>query len=220
MIKIQNISKSYLNGDEKSLVIDNASLSIDAGSIISIFGNSGSGKTTLLSIIGTLLKPDSGELFLNDNLVDFNDVFEIRTKFIGFIFQEHLLIPEYTIEENIILPQLILGKTVLEAKKHTLELLDSIELTYLKNRYPSQLSRGERQRISLLRALANKPKVLLCDEPTASLDKKNSELLLDLIVKINKSSDTTFIITTHDESFKNVSTLNYNLEFGKLNLIK
>ena len=217
MLKLEKITKNYFANKSKTTVLNNISIKINQGDLITIYGKSGSGKTTLLSIAGTMLSPDSGKIYLNDKEIDSKtNINSIRQKLISFIFQDHCLLPEYNMLENIMLPSLITGKGYKESKESALSLLDLFDLQSIKSRYPNETSRGEKQRISLLRALINKPKIIFADEPTGNLDKTNCELLLNLIVKINKDTDTTFVIATHDKSFAKVSDITYNLNNGLL----
>ncbi len=212
MIKLKNISKSYTTNSESIKIIDNLSIEFQKEKIYSIMGKSGSGKTTLLSIIGGLLKPDEGKVDIdsadNVNSVDF--------KKISFVFQNPRLLDEYNIIENIMLPLLINNNSYSDSYEVANQLLYKMDLEELKKRYPNQLSRGEQQRISLLRSLSNNPRIILADEPTASLDEKNCEQLLNFIVKINKEFKILFIISTHDKKFMNISDNSYKLIKGKL----
>ena len=212
MIKLKNISKSYTTNSESIKIIDNLSIEFQKEKIYSIMGKSGSGKTTLLSIIGGLLKPDGGKVDIdsadNVNSVDF--------KKISFVFQNPRLLDEYNIIENIMLPLLINNNSYSDSYEVANQLLYKMDLEELKKRYPNQLSRGEQQRISLLRSLSNNPRIILADEPTASLDEKNCEQLLNFIVKINKEFKILFIISTHDKKFMNISDNSYKLIKGKL----
>ena len=219
MIKLENITKTYSNSLERVKVLDNINVNIKIGEIVTIIGKSGSGKTTLLSIIGTMLKQDKGLLYINNDRIDLNSNLDyLRQNLISFVFQDHLLLPEYRIIENIMLPSIIAGKSYNDSKNSALELLNLFNLENIKNRYPNQTSRGEKQRVSLLRAMINKPKLILADEPTGNLDKSNCELLLNLIVKINNDTNTTILIATHDKKFIEVSDITYNLKNGALNL--
>ena len=212
MIKLKNISKSYTTNSESIKIIDNLSIEFQKEKIYSIMGKSGSGKTTLLSIIGGLLKPDEGKVDINSadnvNSVDF--------KKISFVFQNPRLLDEYNIIENIMLPLLINNNSYSDSYEVANQLLYKMDLEELKKRYPNQLSRGEQQRISLLRSLSNNPRIILADEPTASLDEKNCEQMLNFIVKINKEFKMLFIISTHDKKVMNISDYSYNLIKGKL----
>ena len=220
MIKLENIYKSYGNTKNSVKVLENLNLTVHQGEISTVIGNSGSGKTTLLSIMGALMPPDSGNVTIEDNIVDKNlKLNKLHQEIVGFIFQEHYLLPEYNVIENLILPQLIAGKSYNESKKYSIYLLEEIKLDKLKFRNVNEVSRGEKQRIALLRGIVNNPKIILADEPTGNLDKNNCKQLLNLIVKINKSKQTTFIIATHDKSFIDISTNVYELKYGMLTKI-
>ena len=212
MIKLNNISKSYNTNSESIKIIDNLSIEFQKQKIYSIMGKSGSGKTTLLSIIGGLLIPDKGDIIVNE----INNLESIDFKKMSFVFQEPRLLDEYNVIENIMLPLLINNKSYAESYKKAYQLLSRMGLDELSKRYPEQLSRGEQQRISLLRSLSNSPQIILADEPTASLDEKNCEQLLDFIVKINREFKILFIISTHDKKFMNISDNSYRLIKGKL----
>ena len=212
MIKLKNISKSYTTNSESIKIIDNLSIEFQKEKIYSIMGKSGSGKTTLLSIIGGLLRPDEGKVDINST----DNVNSVDFKKISFVFQNPRLLDEYNIIENIMLPLLINNNSYSDSYEVANQLLYKMDLEELKKRYPNQLSRGEQQRISLLRSLSNNPRIILADEPTASLDEKSCEQLLNFIVKINKEFKILFIISTHDKKFMNISDNSYKLIKGKL----
>ena len=200
MLKINNISKSFT---QRGLVLNGLSLDVNERESIAIMGPSGSGKTTLMNIIGLLDKPDSGEVtFRGASVAGFTDdeSAQYRNRNIGFVFQEHLLLPHLTISENILLPLLAAKYTVnelAEKEQHVINLMKKTGISDLVAKYPFRISGGEAQRVALVRALANNPSVLLADEPTGSLDANNADILGDLLLEINREFGTTLIVATH-----------------------
>lgn len=199
MIEVRNISKSF----DRLRVLDDVSLTINDGEFLSIVGPSGAGKTTLLQIIGSLEAPDSGSV-----LYDGTDIVKMksdalarfRNSNIGFVFQFHQLLPEFTITENVALPAMIGGKSRREAMAEASKILEGLGLSSRLDHRPNQLSGGERQRAAAARALINDPKVILADEPSGSLDSHNREELYRLFFELRATTGKTFIIVTHDES--------------------
>ena len=217
MIEVKNIFKQISTETENIKILDNISFSIKSNEISLIYGHSGVGKSTLLSIIGTLMKPTAGKVVFDDKEIDFtSDLSKLRREKIGFVFQENYLLPEYNMMENLIIPQLINGKKYNEAKLKAEEMLALVNLENLSKRYFNQISGGEKQRISLIRSLVNNPSIIIADEPTGNLDENNCKQLLDLIVKLNKELDKSFLIATHDSRFKDISNSIYNLFNGEL----
>jgi lipoprotein-releasing system ATP-binding protein len=219
MLKINNISKSF---NQRGLVLNDLSLNISEGDSIAITGPSGSGKTTLMNIIGLLDNPDSGEIYFKDNpvlLYSADESANYRNRNIGFVFQDHLLLNHLTVKENITLPILANKSSidVLEEKeKHISFLMKSIGIDLLSAKYPFQISGGEAQRVTLVRALVNKPSILLADEPTGSLDSGNAEILGDLLLEINRKFGISLILATHSEGLAGKMKIHYRLEDGKL----
>lgn len=219
MLSIKNISKSFI---QRGSVLDNLSLEIAEGKSIAIMGPSGSGKTTLLNIIALLDKPDSGDIRFNDQSIsNFSDnqAAEYRNRNIGFVFQEHLLMPHLNVYSNILLPLLPAKYNkaeMAEREKHILRLLEKAGIAALKEKYPFQISGGEAQRVALVRALANNPSVLLGDEPTGSLDAKNAEIMGNLMLEMNKEFGTTLLIATHSEGLAEKMSRTYRLTEGRL----
>jgi len=219
MLSIKGISKSY---NQRGLVLDNLSLEVKEGATISVMGPSGSGKTTLLNIIGSLDKPDSGEvIFKGTPIAAFSEEESAgyRNRNLGFVFQEHLLLPYLTVYENISLPLLASPQSSaeLEGKRQFIEdLMQSTGISDLKGKYPSHISGGEAQRVALVRALVNKPSILLADEPTGSLDSKNAENLGKLLLDVNMRYGITIILATHSPGLADKMSTKMHLEEGKL----
>ncbi|WP_029687960.1 ABC transporter ATP-binding protein [Thermoanaerobacter sp. A7A] len=204
MVKLVNVSKSY----DGYLAINNVNLEIKEGSFTGIIGESGSGKSTLLYLIGGLIKPDCGGIFINNkNIVDLNDdeVSEFRCNNIGFVFQFYNLIPGMTVRENIELPIVIsarnnnIGNYIKVKKEEVEKLIDDLGLSEYIDRDITTLSGGQQQRVAIARALVNNPVVILADEPTGNLDSKNSEKILELFHEINLTKKKTIIMVTHSE---------------------
>jgi lipoprotein-releasing system ATP-binding protein len=204
MIKAVNINKSF--GDLQ--VLKNVSLEIKQGEIVSIVGPSGAGKTTLLQIIGTLDKPDSGEVTINGTHV-FNlpekPLSSFRNQHIGFVFQFHQLLPEFSALENIMIPALIAKKSREEAEKLAMDLLTFLKIDDRAEHKPNELSGGEKQRVAVARALINNPDVILADEPSGSLDSKNKEELHRLFFELRDKFNQTLVIVTHDKELASIS---------------
>lgn len=199
MIEINNIHRSFgsLN------VLKGISFSIEQGEIVSIVGPSGAGKTTLLQIIGTLDRPDKGEIKYDGvNVAQLNDnkLAEFRNRNIGFVFQFHQLLPEFTVLENVAMPALIGGTNQSKSYAKAMELIEYLGLKERANHRPNQLSGGEKQRAAVARALINSPQVIFADEPSGSLDSQNKTELHNLFFKLRKDLKQTFVIVTHDES--------------------
>lgn len=200
MIKAKNIKKSFGNLE----VLKNIHLEIPRGKIYSVVGASGAGKTTLLQILGTLSKPDSGEIFYDDKKVSTlpeKKLAEFRNKEIGFVFQFHHLLPEFTALENVCIPAFIAGLSKRDAEKEAMKLIDYLGLKERINHKPSELSGGEKQRVAVARALINKPAVVLADEPSGNLDSANRNELHDLLFNLRDDFGQTFVIVTHDDQF-------------------
>ncbi len=201
---LQEIRKSFFYLNKKVEILKGVNLSVEKGEKIAIVGPSGVGKTTLLHIIGTLEKPDSGELFLNGrslSLISEKELAEVRKRFIGFVFQMHYLLPELTVLENVLLPGKLAGlkdKEADERAKVLLELFGLGERLFYK---PSRLSGGERQRVAIARALLLNPPLLLADEPTGNLDPQTAEEVIQAFLKANKEAETTLILVTHNLDF-------------------
>lgn len=219
MLKINNISKSFT---QRGLVLDSLSLEVNEGDSIAIMGPSGSGKTTLMNIIGLLDKPDSGEItFRGTSIADFSDDESAvyRNRNVGFVFQDHLLLPHLTVSENVLLP-LHAEKTsdaeLVLKEQHVIELMEKSGISGLVDKYPFRISGGEAQRVALVRALANSPSILLADEPTGSLDAKNADILGELLLEMNGEFGITLILATHSVDLAKKMSRILRLEEGKL----
>ena len=214
MIQAKGITKSY--GDVQ--ILKGIDLSIKNNELISIVGASGAGKTTLLQIIGTLEKPDKGHYSI-DGVSPFNlsqkQLSKFRNKEIGFVFQFHQLLPEFTAIENIVLPALIRGDKKEDAEKRAKDLLSFLNLAQRDDHKPNALSGGEQQRVAVARALINQPKLILADEPSGNLDTKNSEELHQLFFKLREEFGQTFVIVTHNEDLANISDRKLEMADGK-----
>ncbi|GHU87627.1 lipoprotein-releasing system ATP-binding protein LolD [Bacteroidia bacterium] len=217
MITAQGITKSF--GDLQ--VLKGIDLSIERGEIISIVGPSGAGKTTLLQILGTLDKPDGGDVFYGQNNISGmkdKDIASFRNKKIGFVFQFHQLLPEFTAMENVMIPLLIGRVKPAEAEKRSREILKFMGLADRLEHKPSELSGGEKQRVAVARALANEPDVVFADEPSGSLDTRNKEELHQLFFDLRKELNQTFVIVTHDEHLASITDRTIHMLDGRIKL--
>ena len=217
MLVSQGISHHY--GDLR--VLNGVDLSVKQGEIVSIVGSSGAGKTTLLQILGTLETPQSGILTI-DGINPFElsqkKLAAFRNQHIGFIFQFHQLLPEFTAIENAILPALIKGTSVAEAKKNALEIFELLGVQHRAEHKPSELSGGEQQRVAVARSLINRPKVIFADEPSGNLDSKNSEELHRLFFDLRDRFNQTFVIVTHNELLANMTDRKLVMKDGAFEL--
>lgn len=219
-IEAHQITKNYWDGDQQIQVLTGVNLNVETGELLCITGKSGCGKSTLLHILGLLDTQDSGKVLIAGKEIDSKskEAPYIRNKDLGFVFQFHYLIEDLTATENVALPMLIGGVTISKATKRACELLTGLGLNDRLNRYPNQLSGGEQQRVSLARALANDPKIVLADEPTGNLDPAHSGEVWDMMLKLNREMGQAFIIVTHDaESARKAHKL-YDLHDGELYL--
>lgn len=215
MIDIKNITKSF----GSLQVLKGIDLHIGKGEVVSIVGPSGAGKTTLLQIIGTLDKPDGGEISIDGvdvRKLSQKKLADFRNKHIGFVFQFHQLLPEFTAIENVMIPAFIAGMSKSEAKKRAMELLDFLGLADRAKHKPNELSGGEKQRVAVARALVNNPSVILADEPSGSLDTKNKAELHQLFFDLRDKMGQTFVIVTHDEALASITDRTIKMIDGKL----
>lgn len=215
MIIAKNIHKSY----KELEILKGVDLEIRSGEIISIVGSSGAGKTTLLSILGTLDRPNAGELFYEgQDVFKWNDkkLSAFRNQNIGFVFQFHQLLPEFTALENVCIPAWIAGKGKKETELRAMELLDTFNLKDRVQHKPSELSGGEQQRVAVARALINKPKVVLADEPSGNLDSENARELHQLFFKLRNELNQTFVIVTHNAELAEMADRKLQMKDGKI----
>ena len=215
MLKATDLTKSY----GSLQILKGIDLCVEQGEIVSIVGSSGAGKTTLLQLLGTLEKPDSGIITIdgiNPFSLSSRKLSEFRNTQIGFIFQFHQLLPEFTAIENACLPALIKGLSLSEAKKEASSLLDMLGLTSRMNHKPSELSGGEQQRVAVARSLINRPKVIFADEPSGNLDSTNSQELHKLFFDLREEFNQTFVIITHNEILANMADKKLVMMDGKL----
>ena len=212
LVEAKNIIKKY----NKDNVINGIDLKINKGEIISIYGASGSGKTTLLNILGLLDMPSSGSVCYYNGLQyqNFNDI--NRVNLIGYIFQFHHLLTEVKVIDNLIIPQLLSGKKYNESYENAKNLLDLIGLESLSDRYPNEISGGEKQRVAILRGVVNKPSIVFADEPTGNLDNDNSLIIIKLLNDLRDNFNISFVIATHDKQITKFSKKSFYITNGKI----
>ena len=221
MIELVNVSKIFENKTEYFVqAVDEITLGIRSGEIITFAGPSGSGKTTLLSMIGGLISPTTGRIFIDGvetTKLSQRKLTELRLNQIGYIFQTFRLLDALTVQENVMLPLMLSGKKNGESNSIAKELLNEVKLSHRSKFMPAKLSGGEKQRVAIARALANDPKIILADEPTGSLDSKSGQNIIELICEMAKKKNKTVIIVTHDERIHHYSDRVIHLEDGKIN---
>ena len=221
ILEAKQISKSFQNGTRELTVLRKLSLSVDKGEIVTITGPSGSGKSTLLNILGTLDSANSGTVIIcgkNVAYLDDASLSKLRNRHIGFVFQFHHLLPEFTALENVLMPAELMGVGH-SAKSRAMELFEYVNLTERMDHFPSQLSGGERLRVAVLRALINTPDIILTDEPTGNLDAGNADRILELFTNICRDFHQAMVITTHDQHVASIGSRRCRLENGTLLVI-
>ena len=215
MIEIKDIYKSF----GSLAVLKGVNLRVERGEIVAIVGRSGAGKTTLLQIIGTLMRPDKGQVLFDETDVFYlkeSELAAFRNKHIGFIFQFHQLLPEFTAIENVMMPALIAGWSKANAEERALSLLQALNLSERANHKPNELSGGEKQRVAAARAMMMQPDVILADEPSGSLDEHNKRELHRLLVELRENFGQTIIIVTHDSELSAISDRVLEIQDGRL----
>lgn len=221
ILEVRNIDKIY-GTSVKTQVLTNVNLAFEEGSFSSIIGQSGSGKSTILNIMGTLDKATSGEVIIdgiNTKDMNKNKLADFRNREIGFIFQFHYLLPEFTALENVLMPYRISGRKMDEAiKEKAIELMKVVGLESVMNNNANKMSGGQQQRTAIARALINNPKIILADEPTGNLDSNSTETVYDLLRKINEDMGTTFIVITHDKRIAEKADRIIEILDGKINM--
>ena len=220
ILKANKITKSFRSNEKVTLeILKSVSLEIEEKKISVIIGASGAGKSTLLHILGGLDKPDSGDVIFNDtNIYNLSDdkLANFRNNNVGFVFQFHHLLPEFTALENIMLPQMINGISEKKASLRAKDLLNEIGLAERANHKPAELSGGEQQRVAVGRALANNPELILADEPTGNLDSQNSIILQELFTNLKEKLDKTFIIVTHNQELMSIGDNLFEMKDGSI----
>lgn len=217
MLQLNDITKRFADGSRSLTVLDHLSLRVEDGEFIAITGESGSGKTTLLNILGTLLHADEGDYFINEHLVQESGINILRNKEIGVVYQDHRLLPQYTVLQNVLLPTLATksASTADEIRRAT-ELLDFMGIGDLRDSAVVSLSGGEKTRVAICRALVNQPSILLADEPTGQLDAANAHTIARLFQKVNREMHTTIVMVTHSAEMARVAQVTYLLRNGRL----
>lgn len=203
LLHCQNISKSYQEGSIQTEVLKGVSFNIEAGELVAIVGSSGSGKSTLLHTLGGLDQPSSGEVFIKGQSLqrtNANQLARLRNQYLGFVYQFHHLMADFTALENVMIPMLIGQQNKTEAKDRAEKMLSAVGLAHRISHRPSALSGGERQRVAIARSLVNNPALVLADEPTGNLDRKTTESIFDLIQQLNHEQNIAFLLVTHDLS--------------------
>ena len=218
LIKVNSVSKEYKMGNQTVKAANNLNFTINKGELVVILGPSGSGKSTLLNLLGGLDKPTSGEIIIDDeNISALSDkeLTRYRAKEIGFIFQFYNLIPNLTACENIEIINDIVDENI-----DGQEILNQVGLSNHANKFPSELSGGEQQRVSIARAIAKKPKMLLCDEPTGALDSNTGKIIMELLINLCESENTTVIIVTHNSEFAKVANRVIHIKNGEVEFVE
>jgi lipoprotein-releasing system ATP-binding protein len=198
LLEAKNISKSYATPRGPLPILNNVSLALESGDAIAIIGPSGTGKSTMLYVLGALEPPTSGEVTLdgrNPYTLSEKDVSAFRNEEVGFVFQDHCLLPQCTVLENVLIPTMVGNKT--DAQERAKQLLDQVGLSHRLDHRPAELSGGEKQRVSIARAMIRGPKLLLCDEPTGNLDRHTATQVADLLLELNRASKTILVVVTH-----------------------
>jgi lipoprotein-releasing system ATP-binding protein len=220
LVELRNLTKTFGTGETGTQVLKGLNLTVPRGGMIALLGASGSGKSTLLNILGTLLRPTSGDFrMLGQDLFEADDatLTDFRNRHIGFVFQFHNLLPDFTALENVIFPSAVRdGIETPQARRRGAELLDIVGLSDRKDFRATKLSGGQKQRVAVARALMNQPDLILADEPTGSLDSKSAEQVMSLIKELNEREKTTFIISTHDESIADQCEIRVEIKDGRI----
>lgn len=224
ILEAKNITKRYAgeNGNEALTVLENTSIAIDKGSIVTVVGASGCGKSTLLHILGGLDQPDSGTVnWENKSIYSMSqeELALFRNRRLGFVFQFHHLMPEFTAIENIMMPALIQGQSKEKAEARAIELLEDFGIPGRAEHRPTQLSGGEQQRVAMARALMNKPDLILADEPTGNLDERNTDILLQQLFDLREKEDVSILLITHEKDIAKRSDIIYELSKGNLHAL-
>ena len=222
-IQVSNLHKSYLDGEGRRLhILRGINFEAESGSSVAILGASGTGKSTFLHTLGTLESIDEGTLYLDGSdlpSLSRDQAAQFRNEEVGFIFQFHQLLQDFSALENVMIPQLIKGNNSGVVRKNALELLDRVGLADRTGHKPSQLSGGEQQRVAIARALVNRPRIVLADEPTGNLDEDTSAQVMDVLLRLNRENETTFIMITHNTSLASAMQFQHRMENGQLHLL-
>ena len=223
-IQVSNLHKSYIDGEGLKLhILRGLNFEAKSGSTVAIVGTSGTGKSTFLHTIGLLEGIDEGKLYLDGsdlaNLTR-DQAAQFRNEKVGFIFQFHQLLQDFTALENVMIPQLIQGKNTGIVQKYAFELLEKVGLSERAGHKPTQLSGGEQQRVAIARALVNRPRIILADEPTGNLDQETGEQVMEILLRLNRENKTTLVMITHNTNLASATEYQHRMENGQLHLLK
>ena len=223
ILEAKALIKLYVQADSKLYAVNRVDFSVEDGEFIAIIGASGSGKSTLLQILAGLDRPTSGTVKIRSNDItkmNADELSRFRGRFVGFVFQKHNLIPQFTALENILVPTVMCNREELRYEEHLKKLIDALQLSDRLNHLPSEMSGGQQQRVAIARALINRPQVLFADEPTGNLDRENADEVLELLLETRKTIGQTIVMVTHDISIAEKADKIYKMDDGKLYLFR